>query len=615
MATTSGIKSKSSTSKQSKQHGSVCVAMANIRCLHTMVFERLRLPKQVELFNEFEELCKMYSIDLPFLPRSQVELVFDVFDGKKLQSANLLDDLLEENDELGATSGAIEQQQQQQEAFNGVAGKPFEPQTISGQKPTRNSSTNQFHANRLNKLNSSSSNYKAATKNKPGNQFSWSKLLSKRTNRMQLKCCLAKSETSQEICLSPSNSSTTAFISPILLPSNNNNNNATCEASPEWTATATTTDSNEALNVALSPDSNDDQDDVELKAEVLQLMSPLISEMRRCSTLSEIVDNDFSSSPEQQQQQQNMILDTAFDSSHVSICLFDKQSRLIKLKNEAENGRRWAKIKSRLNELCFKLTGSIQTNSLSIQTATTTAAKSTKSAQQSSGIHESVESRLNKLENKVNKFIKYRMSSIFSQEKYTIHERINKIELEQLIDLTKNSLNHLIDAQLLLRNKLTSEQQQQYNNSGQQQQLLSSATTYSYNNFYHGNDYEILLKNNFNLLKIWQNIEETKRLVCFVCEPIKANLNDLFWFSRKRAVKDLSISTTTTTTSTTASPFSTYLEQCLLSSPLISLDGIQVKRGLLQVSLSSLYVLCLSNSLVFSRFAYCYCCQLLVLDD
>lgn len=556
MATTSGG-GRSKDSKSLKKKASM--SMAATRCLHTMAFERLKLPKQVEMFDEFEELSKMYSIEMPFLPRSQVELVFDVFDGKKLQSANLLDDLIDaQTDQLGATSGF---------------GKSFEPQTISGQKAASNSSNQFLNANRqesatLTKL-TSSANSKSSLVNTTRGQSgkinkqskssssssSWSKLLLTKqrlcsSNGMQLKCCLAKSETSQDFCMSPSDSSTNAFVGPILAPKQLKSANASNadrfeQPNSEWqqlnnvVATPTIDMSTfEALNVALCTDLNDDnQDDVELKEEVWQLISPLISELRRCSTLSEVssrIDLDQSSNnlPEQQQQQ-NMILDTAFDSSNVSICLFDKRSRLIKLKNGAENGRRWAKTKSRLNELCFKLTGSTKTNSL-----TTT--------------------NLIDLEYKVDKFIRNRMPTCLD-EKYSSHERISKSELEQLIDLTKNSLNNLIDAQLLLRNKLTTEQQQQ-------QVLMTSI-----NSNLLGND---LLRNNFNLLKIWQNIEETKRLVCFVCEPIKANLNDLFWFSRKHAIEDLSLSTTTTT----------YSDHCLLSSPLISLDTIQVKRGLLQVS-------------------------------
>lgn len=596
MATTSGRSTRDSRSLSKKEPGLVVPVPMTTMCLHTMVFERLKLPKQIELFDEFEELSKTYSIEVPFLPRSQVELVFDLFDGKKLQSSNLLDDLIDDNtqttNEIGPTT-----------SLGLAGGKPFEPQTISGQKPASNSSNQFLNANRQESATSSSyhksttsANTKAlpkgiTIKNKQSTSSSpssWSKLLSSKqrlcsSNRMQLKCCLAKSETSQDICLSPSNSSTNAFVGPVLAPSlkqssrfNNTDNEINYS---KWQQTQNIgimapnladimNNSNEALsNVALNSttdfdnsnnnNNNDqDQDDIELKAEVMQLMGPLISEMRRCSTLSEVstrtnVDHDSSfnfNSPEQQNaQQQSMILDSALDSTNISICLFDKRSRLIKLKTEAQNGRRWAKFKSRLNELCFKLTGSIQTNSL-------------------------LTSNPNDLNYKVDKFIKYRMSTCLN-DKFSFHERISKLELEQLIDLTKNSLNNLIDAQLLLRNKLTTEQQQQYT-LGQQQALFACN-----NNNLIGNEYEILLRNNFNLLKIWQNIEETKRLVCFVCEPIKANLNDLFWFSRQHAIEDLSSLSSATTT--------TYSDHYILKSPLVSLDTIQVKRGLLQVSFGS----------------------------
>lgn len=341
--------------------------------------------------------------------------MFDVFDGRKIQSANLLEDLTED-EEFAATGGSGAGE------TNLVAGKPFEAQTMSGQQLQAASGSSRKQRNGSSVCaNKEASSRKGRNNN--GNQFSWSRLLSHK-NRMQLKCCLAKSETSQEICLSPSAGSSLLLVGAIGL-------SAGRDESPFVGASV---DLNEAISAAMCPELDDDQEDAELKAEVLQIMSPLVNKMRRCSSsLSEVssrLDNadGLVGSPEQQhQQQQHIMLDAAFESGNISVCLFDKRTRFIMLKMDAENGRRWARMESRLRELCFKLTGSIIADSLSITSKAPDG-----------------------LEEKVNKFVRRRMETLM-KEGCTVRERISKTELEQLIDLTKNSLNHLIDAQLLLR--------------------------------------------------------------------------------------------------------------------------------------------------------------------
>lgn len=190
-------------------------------------------------------------------------------------------------------------------------------------------------------------------------------------------------------------------------------------------------------------------------------------------------------------------------------------------------------------------------------------------------------------------------------------------QVQQLIELAKTSLNQLIDAQLLLRNWLTSMASGADHHQGAAQapdgstcalglsrasQLLAQASK--------GAEYENLLKNNFNLLKIWQNLEETPSgLVCFVCEPLKANLADLFWFNRHRSewansneIGYYASSTTAASSgrnqhgasfrhqqtllvgSSGATDTCSASAECLIASPLISLDSIQLKRGLMQVS-------------------------------
>lgn len=284
------------------------------------------------------------------------------------------------------------------------------------------------------------------------------------------------------------------------------------------------------------PGSESRESEEELRAEVIQLFRPLLKEIQSWSI----------SGVEQarRQQQFSVLSDVTPDvSSQVSVCLIDKRNRTARSQQDAECGQRWSFLNSQLDELRTRLM-----RDSSCQTASR-----------------------KELERKVDQFLHDRLKSFESgfERDSGAREKLSRLQFERLIEQTKNSLNNLIDAQLLLRNKLNQEQeqqqQQQFNTpslqpqpSGFQFSLLTS----------HCDTYETLLRNNFNLLKIWQNLEETKKLACFVCEPIKANLGDLFWFNRERRFHHSDPSES----------------QRLFSSPLVSLDAIQVKRGLLQVS-------------------------------
>lgn len=458
------------------------------------ILDRLEVPEEVVLFEQFEELSKFYAIEAPTVARSQVELVFDVFDGRKLKQVGLMDE--EDEEENAATD--IEQLNETGQQRSSVAGPNA----------------------RASKLRNGKSS---------GTNLTWSKLLSfkRRGNSYNktgssgacqakmspLKCCLSKSDTTNEFGCSISTSG--SFMQPAM--------------------------------AGLAREPSDDQEAVELKEEAQRIIGLILSRLRRRSSLlaNLMANNELQSlSPSGglEQQQQVILGESAGgqnDSNQISVCLFDKRGRLVKLKREAENGRRRAQVEAKLEELARWQ-------------------RDTTISSSSSG----TEAQL------VDRMIARKFGHLETIKGFTEVERLSSGQLTTLVDLTKNSLNHLIDAQLLLRNKLTNEQeqlqkQQQFNQQQQYQQQQSRIGI--------SMEYDALLRNNFNLLKVWQNLEETKRLVCFVCEPIKSNLSDLFWFSRQRLAGEIS--------GKLASP-----GDSLLVSPLVSLDGIQVKRGLLQVS-------------------------------
>lgn len=478
------------------------------RCPGPMVLEQLRLTEEVLEFEQFEELCKLYAIEAPYISKTQIEHMFDVYDGRKLKQNPMQDD--ENGQQANSNDDDLE-------AFGSVAVVP----SNFNHKPSINVQTDDSRPSRVSlasasrKISSQSQHFSKANRA----TSSWCKLMfNKRKSQHLITSCLTKSETQHDFyTITPSNSN--LF---------NLNEDAAIISS----------------FINEEPETNDDdtmrEDLRELKSEALQLICPLYNELRRKSSanlLTEMECQSFHSQLNQQVNSQQVLLDIGSNElNSVSICLLDKRRRLVK--NEAQNGRRWIEFQNRFEELLKKLKAT--SDSSELQTRIDNFMASSKNYQ----------------------------SLVQSRTKFS--ERLAKEQLEGVINLTKNSLNHLIDAQLLLRNKLSSEQQQQ-------NQLTTMAgptsNTSSSSNLFQlikgGNEYENLLRNNFNLLKIWQNLEETKRFACFICEPIKATLADLFYFSRQV-------------------PFGQGHDNFLLTSPLASLDFIQVKIGLLQVSSVSL---------------------------
>lgn len=298
----------------------------------------------------------------------------------------------------------------------------------------------------------------------------------------------------------------------------------------------------------------------DLRADVQELLGPLIGQARGSSCLVATREPSRAGSSNDLQQpgleslgqQQQVILDAPLNhGTNVSVCLLDKRKRRLAPDDSvrAINGCRWALLVASLAELQQRLGAWRQFKSKKHQA---------------------------RLERKIECFLRRRQISALgigsgaratgdcttSRSARGIRPaKVSKEQMEQLIESTKDSLNHLIDVQLLLRNKLAE--------SGQQQSWLRDV------------DSELLLKNNFNLLKIWQNLEETKQIACFVCEPIKANLADLFWFNQQRPTKALELALRGSRSSlANSSPL-------FFVSPLACLDSFQVKRGLLQVSIGN----------------------------
>lgn len=528
------------------------------------LLERIGLPEEVELFEEFEELAKTYTIEAPFVARSQIELMFDVYDGRKLSQAsggggggggagNEINQL-EQQGSIGDGCNSQQQQQQQQQhefklslaasespSSSANRREPFSRRSVGGLKAIARRGRRLRHTpnltwckllfahNKQHQQQQQSNRPDAETKKRPTG----------------LRCCLSKSETGHDLWLSPSSSATS-------WPAPSSNNGAAASRAMGL--------SEEYLNAALESDTEnnnnninssscdrgaaDKEEEAELKIEVLQLIGPLLHRLRRSSTLS--LDHERAASLLEQQQQ--VILDGSVGAAgRISVCLFDMKNRTVRMKLEAENGRRWWRIESILEDLRWRFGQKKKTT----------------------------KTKTNQLKTTTSRYFEQRhlsRASVKAEERCSREERLSRENFDRLIARTKDSLNHLIDAQLLLRNKLSSELQQQQQlqpaaihlQPAQQQQCLIARE----------NEYDALLRNNFNLLKVWQNLEETKRLACFVCEPIRANLADLFWFSRQRFAASSAQNDHDTASS-------------LLSSPLVSLDAIQVKRGLIQVSITS----------------------------
>lgn len=307
----------------------------------------------------------------------------------------------------------------------------------------------------------------------------------------------------------------------------------------------------------LAPD--DMEASADLLADVHELIDPLVSHIRRNSYLAATRDaSRAGSSGDLQQpvveslgQQQQVILESPLNlGSMVSVCLLDKRHCELGPDTglEARNGSHWSRMVASLAELHHRLGG---------------AWRQVKSDKQRIELEKKIDCFLRRRQASARRIVneagKRRFRNQTSARKAARARKVSKEQMEQLIESTKDSLNHLIDAQLLLRNKIADSSQQQ-------------------SSWLRDVDNELLLKNNFNLLKIWQNLEETKQIACFVCEPIKANLADLFWFNRQRPTKALELALRNSRSSlANNSPL-------FFVSPLACFDAFQVKRGLLQVS-------------------------------
>lgn len=296
----------------------------------------------------------------------------------------------------------------------------------------------------------------------------------------------------------------------------------------------------------------------ELTRDAMELLGPLASELRRGSW----ADSVRASSPRRNLLESEAPLEPA---SRVSVCLLDKRKHRarIKLELSAEGARRSAMARAQLARVERRLVAAW---------SEAPAGSSLKTrARLTERLADRLVARLNGTLARAERSSRSRGASA----------RADRAQVGALVELTKVSLNNLIDAQLLLRNKLKLELRQQQSgpatSSGAISMAGSAALGGSCATFgatggpFAPELHDSLLRNNFNLLKIWQNLEETKRLACFVCEPIKASLADLFWFSRERSRLAHLV----------CGPSS---DLQLLTSPLVSLDAIQVKCGLIQVS-------------------------------
>lgn len=472
--------------------------------LESMVLERLAVPEEAHEFGQFEELSRLYALEPPFVARSQIELQFDVYDGRKLRpSAGYLLD--EELDSDGLAAPYERTGKAPVGHAPGARGPPPRPKVSLGAARQR--------ARRPKGL-------------------SWCRLLLSR-GQLRARCCLANSDTNQELGLVSVSTSGQTIGRP-LAPG-----------------------SADAIQAALAASPDDDPDEAELKAEAWRVVSVALA-----AGGPQAEPGDALGPPDAA-----LSAGTDHWAAPVSVCLLDKRHLPRRVAGEpAANGRRWVRASALLAQWRRKLRRS--------------AAKGRAGAQEQEPGARQVERVARKLSRRFWRALVRTDKQLapgqglergaqLAADKQ--EQRLDRETLDELVELVKGSLNQLIDAQLLLRNKLTNEQW--------------SACLAPF----RGAEYETLLRNNFNLLKIWQNLEETKRLACFVCEPIKANLADLFWFDRWRA--DWPAAQALETSVGVGEPLAGAVGQIgpaagcqLLVTPLVCLDAIQVKRGLLQVS-------------------------------
>lgn len=554
--------------------------------LEALVLQRLQLPEQVVEFNRFEELSKLYEIEQPYVGRTQVELLFDVYDGRRLQQG-LFGSL---DDSEVPTAGS---DQNHQEASNTEFAR--EAARVSGAASARGDSSVQAgELSQQHQLGGSTPSWSTDATRRRSNfavahlgrgsathatnaghsgGLSWCRQLFARRRKLAIdnrtsghasgspfKCCLRPSETNQDLGLVPlSTSGQSLAVRPNLVPSGA---------------------ALSSVQAALSPATEDEPDESELKREALGVVSSVLA--ASTTRHSELAEPNLGPA---------LALESAQMEStggSVSVCLLDKRrlarDTSLALARAPVNGQRWARASARLLQLRRKLRNSSASSQLKFK------CNSSSDQQQQQTNSRLIVKQLDRIARRVSRkfWSSLALDSLAAPQAHYEEEQDgkdesgpdskratmddNRADSEQLIDLVKGSLNQLIDAQLLLRNKLTNSEQ-----------LTSSPIM----NGIRSAEYENLLRNNFNLLKIWQNLEETNDgLVCFVCEPIRASLADLFWFNRRRvdwphAQAFEAAHLNSNTTPTNAGPGGSVP---LFAGPLVCLDASQVKRGLLQVS-------------------------------
>lgn len=303
-----------------------------------LLLDQIEPPQEVDLFGQFEELCKAYAMEPPYAARSQIELMFDVYDGRKLQQNSL------DEDQQYLVDEDVDQQQQQQAAGDV---SPADGDTAA---PPADGARSQRHSAPFFGVKSWRSQHRFEVKRRKlaATNFSWCKLASlirgqKRSSSMR--CCLAGSDTQADLCAL---SLTSALSQAQQAPSQ----------ALQFGYQTSATNSNELISATFSPELDDDQEDADLKAEAMRLMGPLAVKLRRSSTLSEAA---YCARLEQTMAgeqagdpaaQQHLLLDGAeFNQHHVSVCLFDKRTNCVQLKHEAENGRHWSRLCGQVEEL------------------------------------------------------------------------------------------------------------------------------------------------------------------------------------------------------------------------------------------------------------------------
>ena len=596
--------------------------------LEALVLERFELPEQVAEFNKFEELSKLYEIEQPFVGRTQVELLFDVYDGRRLQQC-----LFGSLDDGGGCESEVD------ELTGSGRPHPLDQEVGVGSeldRDVRHSAAAAAAASSMGRGNSSSSDAAAAAaaaarrrshflsahlrrellrKGAGGEPkrggLSWCRLLFARrrsggkhtlpvSGRQRsacaspFKCCLRPSGTHQDLGLvsaSTSCQTMAAARSADLKTGAGSGINGGGGGGGAFLS---------SLQAALAPNPEDELDESELKSEALRMVSgALVASSTGGRTLAELAQL---SAPEP-----NLGPALAMESAQmestggsVSVCLLDTRrlarepdwSQTAAAATGLVNGQRWARASAKLVQLRRKLRQSSASRLAGLGEGSQAREKS-----QPKLLKLKQEDKCKLLARQLDRVAR-KMSRKFwlelardqlANETATSRERASakcparannqnkwnaKADSEQLIELVKGSLNQLIDAQLLLRNKLTNAEQL---NSSPIMNRVRSA------------EYENLLRNNFNLLKIWQNLEETSDgLACFVCEPIKASLADLFWFNRRRCdwaqAQAFELANLNSNTSGQSNGTASSQHPSLFVSPLICLDSSQVKRGLLQVS-------------------------------